>query len=94
MNMNTKLTALIAAAALTIAACEDMTQEQRDDLAAGTIGAGVGAVGATILGAEQGWVWLAAATGAAAGVLLARNERTDQCAYADGLGGYYTAPCP
>ena len=92
--MRTKLTALLAASALTIAAaCEDMTQQQRDDLTAGAIGAGVGGVGASILGADQGWVWVAAAAGAATGVLLARNNRTGECAYADGRGGYYTAPC-
>ena len=91
--MRTQVTGLICAAALALTGCEDMTQQQQDDLAAGLIGAGVGAVGAKILGADDGWVWVAAAAGAAAGVLIARNTKTDECAYADGKGGYTTAPC-
>jgi len=92
-TMKRQITALIAAAALTVAACDDMTIQERDQVAAGIMGAGIGAVGAKILDADDGWVWAAAAAGAATGVLLARNKRTDECAYSDGRGGYYTAPC-
>jgi hypothetical protein len=91
--MRHKITALAAASVLAIAGCQNMTQQQRDDLTAGAIGAGVGVIGAKILGADDGWVWVAAAAGAATGVLLARNSTTGDCAYSDGQGGYYTAPC-
>lgn len=91
--MKRQITAAVAAAALTLAACDDMSQQQKDQVSGGIIGAGIGAVGAKILGADDGWVWVAAAAGAAAGALIARNSRTDECAYSDGRGGYYTAPC-
>lgn len=91
--MTFKFTALTAAAALTVAGCADMTTNQRDQAAAGLFGAGAGAVGAKILGADAGWTMIAAAAGAATGALIARNQQTGECAYADGRGGYYTADC-
>ena len=33
------------------------------------------------------------AIGAAAGTLIARNTRTNQCAYSNGDGTYRTVPC-
>ncbi len=91
--MHFKLIALTAIAALTVTGCADMTRQQQDQVAAGVIGAGAGAVGARILGADAGWTTVGALAGAATGALIARNRQTDQCAYADGQGGYYTAAC-
>lgn len=91
--MKHRLATLATTAALALAGCADMTQQQQNQVAAGLFGAGAGAVGAKILGADEGWVWAAAAAGAAAGALLASNPRTGECAYSDGQGGYYTAPC-
>lgn len=91
--MKTKLIALTGAAVLTVAGCADMTSNQRDQVTAGAIGATAGVVGAKILGANAGWTTVAAAAGAATGALIARNQQTGECAYADGRGGYYTADC-
>ena len=90
--MKRQIIAIAAAAAIAVSGCNMTTQEQ-EQVAAGIMGAGIGAVGAKILNADDGWVWAAAAAGAATGVLLARNSRTKECAYSDGRGGYYTAPC-
>ncbi|WP_057793381.1 glycine zipper 2TM domain-containing protein [Roseovarius atlanticus] len=87
--MKTKITALVTAAALTVTACDTLTNEEQGAL----IGAGAGAVAAQAFDANLGWTVVTAAAGAAAGALIARNQRTNQCAYADGRGGYVTRPC-
>lgn len=87
--MKTKLTAFITAAVFVLAGCEDLSQEEQGAL----IGAGAGALLATAFDANLGWTVVTAAAGAAAGVLIARNQRTNECAYADGRGGYVTQPC-
>jgi uncharacterized protein YcfJ len=92
-NMTFKPIALTTTAALAISGCADMTRQQQDQAAAGAIGATAGVIGAKILGADSGWTAVGALAGAAAGALIARNQQTGQCAYADGQGGYYTAPC-
>ncbi|WP_135501945.1 glucose-6-phosphate isomerase [Roseovarius aestuariivivens] len=91
--MKTRLTAALAASALVLAGCQNMSQQQQDQITAGAIGATAGVVGAKILGANAGWTMVAAAAGAATGALIARNQRTGECAYSDGRGGYYTAAC-
>ena len=87
--MKKHVTALAAAAALVLAGCEDLSKEEQGAL----IGAGAGAVVAQVFDANLGWTVVAAAAGAAAGVLIARNQQTNECAYADGRGGYVTRPC-
>jgi uncharacterized protein YcfJ len=87
--MKKQITALATAAALTVTACDTLTDEEQGAL----IGAGAGAVAAQAFDANLGWTVVTAAGGAAAGALIARNQRTDQCAYADGRGGYVTRPC-
>lgn len=91
--MTTRMTAMAAVAAMTVAGCSDLSSNQQDQVAAGLFGAGAGAVGAKILGANAGWTTVAAAAGAATGALIARNKQTGECAYSDGQGGYYTAAC-
>lgn len=87
--MKTKITAFVTAAALVVAGCDTLSEEEQGAL----IGAGAGALLATAFDANLGWTVVTAAAGAAAGVLIARNNRTNECAYSDGRGGYVTRPC-
>lgn len=76
---------------LTLAGCID-TSENRE-LSGAAIGAGAGLVGAAVFDANPGWTVISTLAGAAAGTLVARNTRTDECAYANGDGTYRTVPC-
>lgn len=87
--MKRKITAFAAVSVLVLAGCEDLTQEQQ----AAIFGAGAGAVVAQAFDANLGWTVVTAAAGAAAGALIARNSRTNECAYSDGRGGYVTRSC-
>ncbi len=89
--MKLKALALLSAASLAIAGCQPTPQNQA--IAGGVFGAAVGLVGAEMLDANPQWTAIAVLAGAAAGTLIAQNQSTRQCAYADGFGGYYTAPC-
>lgn len=91
--MGRHLLVLAAAGMLTIPACSDLTDDQKVVLG-GVAGATVGVLTADALGANDNWKILAALGGAVAGTLVARNEVTKRCAYADGNGTYYTAECP
>ena len=64
------------------------------ELAGGLIGGAAGGLTAAAIGSSDEWIVLATLIGAAAGVLVARNSQTGECAYSDGAGGYYTAACP
>ena len=75
-----------------LAACMTPTEERM--LAGGLAGGAVGLISAKVLGADDDWVVLATLAGAAVGTLVARNSATGQCAYSNGDGTYYTAPCP
>jgi hypothetical protein len=87
-----RIPALIAAAALTLAGCDGLSPNERAAVG-GLTGAALGIVAADALGADRNWTMVAALGGAAAGVLVARNSQTGQCAFSDGRGGYYTRPC-
>lgn len=87
-----RIAAFSAVAALSLAACDGMSPNQRA-VVGGLTGAAVGLAAADLLDANNNWTVIAALGGAAAGVLVARNTRTGQCAYSDGRGGYYSAPC-
>lgn len=91
--MTKRVTAAIAISALVLAGCDSLSDDQSQDIGAGLFGAGAAAIVATALDANAGWTIVAAAAGAAAGVLIARNSRTNECAYADGQGGYTTRAC-
>lgn len=84
--------ALIAAAATTLAACDGLSPNERAAVG-GLTGAAVGIIAADALGADRNWTIVSALGGAAAGVLVARHASNGLCAYSDGRGGYYTAPC-
>ncbi|MDJ0627116.1 MAG: glucose-6-phosphate isomerase [Rhodobacter sp.] len=88
--MTRHLTGLICATALALSACATVD----DDQAAGAaVGGVLGAITATALGADDEWLIIGTLAGAAAGALVAQNQRTGDCAYSDGRGGYYRAPC-
>ncbi|MEM7073869.1 MAG: glucose-6-phosphate isomerase [Pseudomonadota bacterium] len=91
--MKTRVIGFVAAAALGLAACENMSQQQKDELAAGIFGAGAAGITAAAFDASAGWIVVAAAAGAATGALIARNNQTGECAYSDGSGGYTTGAC-
>lgn len=69
-----------------------MTQNEAT-LLGGFAGAAGGLLLADALNANPNWTIVAALGGATAGALVARNSRTGDCAYANGRGQYYTAPC-
>lgn len=68
------------------------TNDNRE-LTGAAIGAGAGLVGAAVFDANRGWTVISTLAGAAAGTLVARDTRTDECAYANGDGTYRTVPC-
>lgn len=91
--MTKQMTAALAISAVLLAGCEDLSDQQSQEIGAGLFGAGAATILATAFDANAGWTIVAAAAGAAAGVLIARNSRTNQCAYADGKGGHTTRSC-
>ncbi len=64
------------------------------ELTGALIGGAAGGLTAAAIGSSDEWIVGATLIGAAAGVLVARNSRTGECAYSDGAGGYYTDDCP
>ncbi|AJE46430.1 glycine zipper 2TM domain-containing protein [Celeribacter indicus] len=84
----------LAFAVPTLAACTDMTTSQQNSAVGAAAGAGLGYLTADALGANDEWRVLATLGGAAAGTMVAENQNKATCAYANGRGGYYTAPCP
>ena len=80
-----------ALAGLALAGCMN-TMDDRE-MTGAALGAGVGLLGATAFDADAGWTVASTLAGAAAGTLIARNTRTNQCAYANGDGTYRTVPC-
>ena len=87
--MKKPLTALVLAGALVISACQMTDQEGQGAI----IGGALAAITLAAIDADPAWILIGTAAGAAAGALIAQNSQTNECAYADGLGGYYTAPC-
>ncbi|HPD90851.1 MAG: glucose-6-phosphate isomerase [Rhodobacter sp.] len=69
-----------------------MTANERDAVG-GLAGAAGGLLLASAFNANPNWTIVAALGGAAAGVMVARNARTGECAYSNGRGQYYTRRC-
>ncbi|MGV6811125.1 MAG: glucose-6-phosphate isomerase [Brevirhabdus sp.] len=86
-------TLILAATTVALAGCQ-MTQSQQEEMTGAIAGAAFGLITAKALGASNDWALVVSLAGAAAGVLVARNTRTGQCAYSNGDGTYYTAACP
>ncbi len=83
---------LTAAAGLALAGCQRLPDDQQR-LVATASGAVAGLALSDLLGANKNWKIVGTLAGAAAGNLIARNAEKNQCAYADGNGGYYTGAC-
>lgn len=77
----------------TLAACEDWSRRDRM-IAGGVAGAAIGGLTADALSHDDDWIVLGVLAGAAIGTLVARNNATDECAYARGDGRYYVRRCP
>jgi hypothetical protein len=90
--MRYTLITLTTASLLALTACDNLSDSENAILG-GVVGATVGVITADALGANHNWKVVAGLGGAAAGVLVARNERTKECAYSNGDGTYRTAPC-
>ena len=90
--MHKKLLILAFAGILTVSACDNMTNQEQM-IFGGLVGATLGAITADALNADPNWVIIGALVGATAGVLVARNESTNTCAYANGDGTYSLAEC-
>ncbi|WP_343079513.1 glucose-6-phosphate isomerase [Ostreiculturibacter nitratireducens] len=88
--MRKTLLTLACASALALSSCTATEEE----VAGGLIGATVGIITAKALNADRDWTIIAALSGAAIGTLVARNERTKECAYSRGDGTYRIGPCP
>ena len=84
--------ALVSSVALS--GCMQMTPQQQTDTGGALAGAAVGLITAKALGANTEWTVLTTLAGAAAGVIVARNQQTGECAYSNGDGTYRTGPCP
>ncbi len=70
-------------------------QATNSELVGGTLGAAAGVyLTKEVLEEDDEWVIVGALAGATAGVLVARNGQSNQCAYSRGDGTYYTAACP
>lgn len=86
---------LLAAATISVfglTACNTLTTEQRT-VAGVAGGAAAGLIAASVLEADNNWRIIAALAGATAGTVVAQNTATGRCAYSNGDGTYYTAPC-
>ena len=92
--MTIKILPLALAATLAATGCMQMTPQEQNELGGALVGATIGTITASALGANRNWTILTALAGAAAGVMVARNNATGECAYSRGDGTYYTAPCP
>ncbi len=89
--MRQSLIILACTAGLTLAGCMDARDERI--LTGAVIGAGAGFITAKVFDADSDWVVLTALTGAAIGALVARNTRTNECAYNNGDGRYRVRRC-
>jgi F0F1-type ATP synthase assembly protein I len=93
--MKKTLLILAATSSLALAGCMDtMSQSQQRDVGGAVVGGAIGLITAKALGANSNWAILTTLAGAAAGVMVARNQATGECAYSNGDGTYRTGPCP
>lgn len=90
MHKNILIFAL--AGTLALSACDDMSGREQM-LFGGLLGATFGVITAEALDADPDWVIIGALVGAAAGMLVARNHKTNRCAYAHGGGRYRVRRC-
>jgi hypothetical protein len=90
-TMKMKISAALFSALIALSACQPTPQNQA---AVGAVfGGAAGLALAELVDANPQWTAVAVLGGAAAGSVVAQNQATRECAYADGRGGYYVAPC-
>ncbi|WP_284261426.1 glucose-6-phosphate isomerase [Roseicyclus amphidinii] len=89
--MTLKLPAALFATLLAVSACQPTPQNQA--ALGAVLGGATGLALSELVGANPQWRAVAVLGGAAAGAVVAQNQATQECAYADGRGGYYIAPC-
>lgn len=89
--MKLKISAALFAAAIAVSACTPTPQGQSALGAA--FGGAAGFALSELVDANPQWTAVAVLGGAAAGAVVAQNQATRECAYADGRGGYYVARC-
>ncbi|MCT4682731.1 MAG: glucose-6-phosphate isomerase [Roseicyclus sp.] len=89
--MTLKLTGALFATLLAVSACQPTPQNQA--ALGAVLGGATGLALSELVGANPQWRAVAVLGGAAAGAVVAQNQATQECAYADGRGGYYIAPC-
>ena len=85
-------------AALALSACVAVSPDERNQIAGGVLGAGAGLLLADAFDANPAWSVGAGLAGAAIGQQVARNTRTNECAYyagrnAQGQAVYRTGAC-
>jgi F0F1-type ATP synthase assembly protein I len=85
---------LALASSLALTACMEMTAQEQQDVGGAVVGGALGLITAKALGANTNWTIITTLAGAAAGVMVARNANTGECAYSNGNGTYRTGPCP
>ncbi|MCA0044727.1 glucose-6-phosphate isomerase [Celeribacter litoreus] len=83
----------MAVAAPLLGACT-MSNTDASTAFGAAAGAGIGYLTADALDANDNWTTVATLAGAATGSLVAKNTNSATCAYSNGDGTYYTAPCP
>ncbi|KAA0920281.1 glucose-6-phosphate isomerase [Aquicoccus porphyridii] len=92
--MNKTILTLALVSSMTLSACMQMSESDRRDIGGATVGGAIGLITAKALGANNNWTILSTLAGSAAGVMVARNQATGECAYSNGDGTYRTGPCP
>lgn len=83
--------AAVVVAGFAVSGCQMSPMER--DMTGALAGGAAGLVAASVLRTSPRWTLVAALGGAAAGVLVARNTATNECAYSNGRGQYYVRPC-
>jgi hypothetical protein len=89
--MNFKITAALFSAVIAVSACQPTPQNQA--ALGAVVGGAAGLALSELVDANSNWRAVAVLGGAAAGAVVAQNQARNECAYADGRGGYYVAPC-
>jgi osmotically inducible lipoprotein OsmB len=89
---------IVLATVMALAGCQNLTQQEQNELAGTIIGAGAGLLLAEAFDANPAWTVGTALAGAAIGQQVARNNSTGECAYYAGRNYagqavYRTGPC-
>jgi len=82
------------ALALALPGCAELMPRGQNESTGALVGGGLGLITAAALDANPAWIVVTTLGGAVAGTMVARNSEADVCAYANGDGTYYRAPCP